>query len=287
MLYSVLPHGEGGNGIWSWSWEPSVLIGLALISAAYLYLAGPFRRRTNYGPPVPLSRMAAFLSGNLMVFIALVSPLDYLADSISFAAHMVQHLFLLGFAPVLWLVGLPDGLMNAVFKPRFLRQLLGDITRPVPAFAIFNGVLLLWHIPGLYNRALEIEALHITMHLTFMAAAVIGWWPVFGNFPEAAPRARLVIQLFYLFLMMFPSTALAAWITLSTSILYPFYGDASRLLGLTAASDQQLSGLIMWIPGNALFFIVFSSTFLRWFTENSSRADLDNLPGESMKVIEE
>lgn len=270
MFKNFLPDAFGPNGIWSWSWEPSILIGLALISLGYLYAAYPLRKRWQYGPPVTARRAAMFLSGNLMVFIALISPLDTMADYVSFSAHMVQHLFLLGFAPVFWLLGLPDGLMNAVFRAPFLRKALGAITRPVAAFAIFNGVLLFWHIPVMYNGALEVMPLHIAMHLSFMSAAVIGWWPIFGNFPQAAPRAPLAQQLFYLFFMMFPSTALAAWITLSPAQLYPYYGDAPRLVGLTAMEDQQLSGLIMWIPGNALFFLVFSITFMKWFQQSSA-----------------
>ncbi len=270
MLKAPLRDAFGPNGIWSWSWEPSILIGLALISLAYLYAAYPLRRQWQYAPPVKPTRAALFLAGNLMIFIALVSPLDTMADYVSFSAHMVQHLFLLGFAPVLWLLGLPDGLMNALFRAPFLRKALRTITRPINAFIIFNGVLLFWHIPVMYNGALEVLPLHIAMHISFMAAAVIGWWPIFGNFPQAAPRAPLAQQLFYLFFMMFPSTALAAWITLSPTQLYPYYGDAPRLVGLTAMEDQQLSGLIMWIPGNALFFLVFSITFMKWFQQSSA-----------------
>ena len=276
-LAAIVYHGSNG-GPWSWSWYPSVLVGLAVISAAYLYLANGLQKRVHYGPPVARIRQASFLLGNLVVFVALLSPIDSLSDDYLFSAHMVQHILLIGFAPVLWLLGVPDGLLNYLVRPGWLRRFAYQITRPIPAFVIFNGVFLLWHIPRLYNLALEEEALHIAMHLSFMASAVIGWWPVYSHFEEAAPRANLGVQLFYLFIMMFPSTALSAWITLSPSILYPYYGSQALAFGLTPMDDQQLSGLIMWIPGNALFFIAFSLTFFRWFQHSQQEDAGDDTP---------
>lgn len=256
---------------WSWAWHPSVLIGLAVITGVYLYLANGLRARVQYGPPVPVLRQASFLLGNLAVFLALVSPLDSLSDGFLFSAHMVQHLLLVMIAPVLWLRGVPDGLLNYLVRPAWLRKFAYHITRPVPAFVIFNGVFLLWHIPTLYNLALEELPLHIGMHLSFMASAVIGWWPVYSRFDEVAPRASMTAQLFYLFFTMFPTTALSAWITFTPSILYPFYGSQALRFGLSPLDDQQLSGLIMWIPGNALFFIAFSVVFFQWFRRSQSQ----------------
>lgn len=287
---TIHPHEGPQAGLWHWSWEPSVLIGLALISLGYLLLTGPLRTRIGLKAPVPLRTRLLFLGGNAVVFIALVSPLDYISDYVLFSAHMVQHILMLGFAPVLWLLGLPDGLMNGIFRWQPLRVILRDITHPLAAFLIFNGVLLFWHIPSLYNAALEQEPLHIAMHLSFMAAAVIGWWPIFGNFPEAAPRASLPVQLLYLFLMMFPSTAMAAWMTLTPAILYPFYGSEPFELGLTPYADQQLAGLIMWIPGNALFFAVLSRVFFNWYNRNSREewsVTASDSPADALVSIQE
>jgi putative membrane protein len=270
--FTILPHGSEGSDLWVWTLEPSVLIGLGLLTVLYLLAVGPLRRRVQYGPPVPPARIAAFLAGTLVVFIALCSPLDHISDEYLFSAHMVQHILLLGIGPVMWLVGLPDGLLDYLVRPVWLRKLFYELTRPVPAFLIFNGVLLFWHIPRFYDAALESENLHIFEHLTFMTSAMIGWWPVFGRFDEAAPRSGSAVQLFYVFLMMFPSAALAAWITLSPNVLYPFYGSNPLVFKLTPLDDQQLSGVIMWVPGNALNFLVFSFVFFRWFRESS----LDN-----------
>ena len=275
------PFFDGSGDPWSWSWHPSVIIGLALITGVYLYLATGLRNRVQYGPPVSMARQASFLLGNAMVFLALLSPLDSLSDGFLFSAHMVQHILLVTFAPVLWLLGVPDGLLNYLVRPGWLRRFAYHVTRPVPAFVIFNGVFLVWHIPALYNLALEELPLHIAMHLSFMASAVIGWWPVYSRFEEAAPRASLTTQLFYLFIMMFPSIALSAWITFSPTILYPYYGSQALHFGLTPLEDQQLSGLIMWIPGNALFFIQFTVAFFQWFRRSQAQdaGDEDNLAG--------
>lgn len=276
MLRAAILYDGVNSGPWSWSWYPSVLAGLGLIVVVYLYLANGYRRRVNYGPPVPPLRQASFLLGILMVFLALLSPLDSLSDHYLFSAHMVQHILLVAFAPVLWLLGVPDGLLNALVRAPWLRRFAYAVTRPIPAFLIFNGVFLIWHVPNLYILALEEQPVHIAMHLSFLASAVIGWWPVYSRFSEAAPRASLTMQLFYLFFMMFPTTALSAWITLSPGILYPFYGSQALQFGLSPHDDQQLSGLIMWIPGNALFFIAFSIVFFQWFQRSQSEtSDLD------------
>jgi putative membrane protein len=274
---SALYHGSESQGFWVWNWEPSVLIGLTLLTAAYLAAVGPLRRRLRYGPPVPPGRIIAFLLANLILFIALVSPLDHLSDEVLFSAHMAQHILLLGFVPVLWLVGLPEGLLNALVQSSALRQVMRQFTSPIQAFIIMNLVMLTWHVPALYDAALGNETVHLFEHLSFMAAAVIGWWPIFGRFEEAAPRPDLGVQLIYLFLMMFPSTALAAWITLSRTIVYPFYGNAPIQLGLTPEADQQLAGLLMWIPGNALSFMIFTLVFFRWFQHASSQENDNDL----------
>ncbi len=257
----------------SWNFSPSIWLGFALLAAGYALATGALRQRSGWGQPVSKNRQAAFYLGTAAAWLALVSPLDYLADNYLLAAHMVQHLLLILVAPPLWLAGLPGGLVDRALAARWLRAILNGITRPLPAFIIFNGVFLFWHLPGLYDAALANERIHILEHLGFLAAAVVGWWPVLGPSRRYAPPASRPLQMLYLFFNMFPSMALGAIITFSANPPYPFYEGVQRIWGLTVQADQQLAGLIMWVPGTMVFFLFFSLAFMRWFSAQSAEED--------------
>jgi cytochrome c oxidase assembly factor CtaG len=246
-----------------WAWDPSILLGLALLTAGYALAVGPLRRRYGWGPPVSRGRQAAFYLGNLIVFVALVSPLDALSDDYLFSAHMVQHMLLMFAAPPLWLSGTPGWLVDRLLLGARTRRAFHAVTRPAVAFVIFNLTMWVWHWPRFYDLALEHEGLHIFEHVLFMATAVIGWWPVLG--PEIVPgeQERSVSRALYLIPSMFACTALAALIALSPRLLYTFYGAAPLEWGLTPLSDQQIGGLIMWLPGDMIYMAFFIGAVYR------------------------
>lgn len=269
-----------GQGIWVWTWEPSILIGLAALTVGYVLLNGRLQRPG--WKPANAWRQTAFHLGTLVAFIALVSPLDYLADTFLLSAHMVQHLLLLMAAPPLWLLGLPGEWFASRALPGRLGAALRRLTLPVTAFIIYNTVLWVWHVPGLYEAALRSESIHILEHLMFLAAAVIGWWPVLGFLPRAAPRPGYPAQLLYLFGMMISSTALGALLSLAKAPIYTFYINAPRVLNglalppltpgprlwnLGVLDDQQIAGLIMWMPGNMLYFVVLMIVLGLWLRQ--------------------
>ncbi len=234
-----------------WNFDPTVILGTAVLILGYFVYTGPLRRRYSLGPPVPRLRQLAFYLGCLAMFLALVSPLDMLGDEYLLSAHMAQHM-LLGFvAPPLWLLGMPEWLVKLVLPPGLPRLL----ANPIFAFLAFNGVFWVWHLPRFYDAALENDALHIVEHMTFMAGGVIGWAPVLGSgFTDgASPISKFI----YLVPSMFSCNALAVLITLSPSQLYPFYGHAAQMWGLTALEDQYLAGLAMWLPGDMFYMALF------------------------------
>ena len=265
----------------SWNFAPSIWLGFAILVGGYALVVGPLRRRNIWGPPVSKIRQASFYLGMLAAWLALVSPLDYLSDNYLLSAHMVQHLLLILVAPPLALAGLPDWLVDRALSGGFLRKIVYQITRALPAFILFNGLFLVWHLPGLYDAALGDEGVHILEHLSFLLAATIGWWPVLGPSRRYAPPASPPVQMLYMFMNMFPSTALAAIITFSANPPYPFYAGVQRLWSLTVQADQQLAGLIMWIPGTMVFFITLSLIFARWFNAQSSEDE--GVPSEPAK----
>jgi Predicted membrane protein len=102
----------------------------------------------------------------------------------------------------------------------------------------------------------------------FMATATLMWWPVMSPVPEVLPRLGYGLAMLYLFLVGIPMQIVAALITLSGSVLYPWYAIAPRMWGLSPLDDQQLGGLLMWVPGNLYMFLVIGMLFLLWAREN-------------------
>lgn len=292
MLASVLPHaGDPTGSLWTWAFDPSIMIGIAAWVVGYAWVTGPLQKHRGWAP-VSRGRKTAFYLGTLILFLALVSPLDHLGDEYLFGAHMLQHFLLLLVAPPLWLYGLPDGFIDQVITSPRARKFTRWMVHPVTTYFAYNVLVWGWHIPSLYQAALENENIHILEHLTFLFAGVLGWWPIFGKSDKAAPRAGYVAQMIYLFGLMFPMTMLAALITFAKQPFYPFYAQAPRLWGLSVLADQQIAGLIMWIPGNLILFGAFTNSFYQWFKAQEKQPllpekpveDWENLPGEQPKI---
>ena len=271
MIAHLLAHviGSDSQGLWAWTWSPSILIGLAAWSMGYIILVGVLGTRNKWGNPVSTKQQAVFHLGTLVAFFALVSPLDHLSDEYLLSAHMVQHMLLLLVAPPLWLMGMPADWLDKFIPTGSLARIIYTITRPIPALIIFNSVLWLWHIPILYDAALTDEKVHILEHLMFLAVGILGWWPVLGFLPKTAPRLVYPLQMIFLFAGMVFTTGLGIILTLSQSLIYPFYLDApeingARLWGLSVMEDQQIAGLIMLAPGNLIYFTAFITVLRQW-----------------------
>src|SRR3972149_1904973 len=115
-LLPLLPHGRPHEDPSQWTWEPSVIIGIAVFTGIYLYGVGPLRRRYGWSPTIDRRQVALFLLGNLVFFLALASPLEVLSDQYLFSAHMVQHILLIAIVPPLWLLGTPGWLLRPLMR---------------------------------------------------------------------------------------------------------------------------------------------------------------------------
>jgi len=268
-----------------WTWEPSVLAGLALAGLLYGLAVRPVLASWHATSELSRWRVACFYLGLGVVFVALVSPLDALADGYLFSAHMAQHLLLTMSAVPLMMLGIPRWMYAQVIPRGWPRRALGWVTRPVPAFLIFNLTLAAWHVPRFYGLALENESVHIVQHMMLLIGAGIGWWPVLGRFPSAAPRPSPGVQVLYLFMQGFPSTALAALITLAPNPLYGFYAEAPRVWGISVRADQMWSGLLMWMPGAMVYLVAATVVFFRWFAQDDAPAA--ELAGRSLQSTHE
>lgn len=267
----------------AWNWEPSVLLGLILFCSAYWISIGPRRHRFANSLPVAPRQIALFVAGAVAIFVALVSPLDAIGDHFLFSFHMTQHLLLTLVMPPLLLLGIPGWMLTPILRFRFFYAPARFFTAPLIALALFNVVFALYHVPALYDLTLRDHNIHIVAHFLLMASAVITWMPIVSPTREL-PRLPYSAQILYLFAQSIPPTILGAIITFAESILYPTYAAAPRVFGISALEDQQWAGLIMWIPGAAIYLIALTIVFFRWFgkTDASSqdlqgRRDLEGL----------
>ena len=259
-----------GPDFWltQWNLEPSILIGTALITGLYLYAIGPLRKRQFPNEQIMTGQTIAFLSGVLIMFLALVSPLDELGDSYLFSAHMVQHLCLTILGPPLLLLGTPEWMVKPVLQNKVIFKVAKVLTYPVVAFVLYNADFWLWHAPPLYNATLENQTIHILEHLTFIVFGLLYWWPIFSPSKDL-PRLTFGGQILYLFVSGMPSVLLGAGLTFSPPLYAPYIA-APRIWGISAATDQQLGGLIMWVPVSIFYIVIMSVLFIRWMLQQEA-----------------
>jgi putative membrane protein len=206
---------------------------------------------------------ACFIGGAVTIFIALGPPLDDWSDHYLLLAHMVQHLLLIMLAAPLLLIGTPAWLLEPLTRNRVTNAIGNWLTRPLIAFAVANFVFVLWHVPLLYDAALDSQPIHVFEHVAFLGAALIGWWPIVGPLPQW-PRLPLSLHSLYLFAMTIPSSAVGAFITFADPGVYAPYDTAPRIFGIDLATDQQAAGLLMWVVVSAIYLLLITVSFFRW-----------------------
>lgn len=272
--------------------HPSTVIGLSALGALYLWRARQGPSPLDLTPALPLpatahgdrltgtpavdseadgpsiAQRAVFLHALVLLFLVLNGPLHDLSDYYLFSAHMVQHLILTLIVPPMLLFGIPGWMLRPLLRVRILGKLAQRLTSAAGAFLIFNVVLAVWHLPPMYNSALEFHSVHITQHLMFLASAVIMWWPLTSRVAEL-PRLPFPGQLLFCFLMVIPMSVVSIYIVMADVLLYPAYAIAPRVWGISPMADQQYGGLIMWIPGGLFFYAVMTVVFFRWVGRDS------------------
>jgi cytochrome c oxidase assembly factor CtaG len=259
---------------------------VALAVSAGLYARGllALRAHTTPGRGVSAWNAAAFGGGWLALVVALVSPLDSLSEYL-FSAHMVQQeMLMLVAAPFLvmgrplaiWIWSLPLAWRRAVggalHVPAWRTPWL-LLTGPLTAWWVHAVALWLWHVPVLFEAALASEAVHTLQHLTFLFAALLFWWSVL----RASHRNDKGIALVSLFTTMVHTGALGALLTLASSSWYTSYALTAPSFGLTALEDQQLGGLVMWVPTGAVYIVCGLALGARWLDpkpRSARRTDL-------------
>jgi cytochrome c oxidase assembly factor CtaG len=246
------------------AWDPdlSVLIGCGLLLAAYW-----LTHRDD------LACATWFVAGVGAMLLALISPLDVIGDEYLFSAHMVQHLLLVLMVPPLLLNGITRRFTHRLLEHNSLRMIENFLGKAVVAWTVGIGSLAIWHVPALFDAALENEYIHIAEHLCFLVSATIFWWPIFGPLPEYR-LSPLGTQL-YLLAGAIANSLIGIWLTFASVAIYKPYldpVDSLRLMqlfrsewGVTPVVDQEVAGLLMWIGGGFVFVSVMTSTFVHSF----------------------
>jgi putative membrane protein len=247
-------------------WNTDAWLWLALLAAGGLYLNGIRRlwRQASVGAGIRRWQAGAFAGGWIALVLATISPLDALGAEL-FSAHMVQHelmmlvaapLLVLGrpYAPMIW--GLPRGLRpwigRAVAAPR-LRRVALALGTPTAAGAIHAVLLWGWHAPALFQAARERRWVHDLQHVGFFGSALLFWWAIFR---AGSVREHVGAALLWLFTTLLHTSVLGALLAFSGRAWYPGYEASAPAWGLTALQDQQLGGLIMWVPGGLVYLVV-------------------------------
>jgi putative membrane protein len=267
-----VPVDSGGAGpVFGWSLEPWVLALLGASMAGYLLGVARLWRHAGAGRGIGGWRLGAWVGGWLALFAALVSPLDPLGEFL-FSAHMLQHeVLMVVAAPLLvlarplaaWTWALPAasrrGIGGALRHPAW-RTFWGALTAPASAWGLHAIALWGWHLPWLFESALEHPAVHVAQHFSFLATALLFWWATLG----ARTRSQQGAALVSLFTTMIHTGALGALMTLSALLWYPHYASTSARYGLDPLEDQQLGGLIMWVPAGASYLVAALAIAVRW-----------------------
>ena len=252
------------HDLWTaWTWDPAVVLGL--VAGAWVYARGvrALWRRAGAGRGIRRWQAAGGALGLVTLFLALVSPLDALSSAL-FSAHMVQHLLLILLAAPLLVLGRLQIAGLWALRPGARRRLTAwwkrtigprvawqALRRPLVAWALHSVALWVWHLPSLYQAALRSQLIHALEHATFLSTALLFWWALVHSTTRG--RFGYGSGLFYVFTLAAQGTALGALLTFSQSPWYPFYAASVATWGLSPLEDQQLAGLIMWIPGGLVY----------------------------------
>jgi putative membrane protein len=265
MAAPAAAHEAHDHGI-GWTLGPEVVV--PLLAALLLYLSGLIRLRSRSGRGRRKldARARYFVAGFLVLAGALVSPLHE-AGEVSFTMHMVEHELIMLPAALLLVAARPGPVLlwglpatgRRLFAPVIKLGLWSWLGSPFVATALQALAILLWHVPALFDRTLRSEGWHIAQHLSFVATALLFWWAML---PRGRGRSERFVSAFCLFVTSLIGGGVGALMALDASPWYDGYAALGMTpFGLSPAEDQQLAGVIMWVPGG-LFHLAAALVFL-------------------------
>jgi putative membrane protein len=268
------------DDLWTdWSFDPLIVASLVISLAMYCY--GLFRlwRSSERGRGISRWAAGAFAAGWLSLVVALVSPLHPWGE-VLFCAHMTQHEILMLVSAPLFVLARPlIAMMWAmplawrtsvanVFKTGMLERVWHFLTNGFVAWAVHAVALWVWHIPVLFQATLENDFIHTLQHVSFFGSALLFWWAIIYGRRDLASYGAGVL---FLFTTSIHSGILGALLTFTTRVWYPAYSNTTAAWGLTPLEDQQLGGLIMWVPAGIVYILAALFMFAGWLNESEKR----------------
>jgi putative membrane protein len=247
-----------------------------------LYVAGLTRmwRHAGRGHGINVRSAAAFFAGWLSLAVALVGPFHTLSEAL-FSAHMTQHEILMLVAAPLIILGRPQiamvwalpspwrGIVAGVKNQDTLEQMWRVVSASFAAFLIHAAALWIWHIPVLFDATLENDWVHAAQHVSFFGTALLFWWAIVNS---GTDWKNSFVGVLFLFLTSLHSGILGALLTFTRETWYPVYSGSTAVWGLTPLEDQQLGGLIMWVPAGLVYIGAGLVMFARLLGRSEERA---------------
>ena len=265
-----------------WTFDPITMSLMAASGILYVLGVRAAWRHAGAGAGFRWWQVAAFGAGMLSLAIALISPLAWMSDYL-FSAHMTQHEILMLVAAPLLVMGQPllaclwalpaawRGPVAGRFRSRSPRRLWRWITAPLSVFLLHAVALWIWHVPGLFEAALHSAGLHVIQHISFVLTAALFWW---GMVHGRYGRTGYGVAVLYVFLTALHSTVLGALLTMAPSAWYATYELTAIRWNVDALADQQLAGLIMWVPSGVIFIVIGLALLAAWLGESGKRVSL-------------
>jgi putative membrane protein len=264
-----------------WAWEPGIVLPLVISIVVYargVQVLWSFDERRG----LRSWQLASFAAGMTVLVLAMLSPLHEASEQI-FSAHMIQHELLMAVAAPLLIVGRPGVVMLWALPPGARRAVGHAVrapawrvawhaaSRPFDAWLIHAVIIWCWHLPVLFQATLHNEAIHAAQHLSFLGSALLFWWAVINPRRKAA----LGLSIVYLFTTAVHTAVLGALMTFSRTPWYPDYAVGAAAWGLSPLEDQQLAGLMMWIPASLAYLIAALVIVRRWLSDSEWRVARD------------
>lgn len=271
-----------------WRFQPNVevyvLVGFLI--GAYTYMVrviGP--NAVGPGEQVVTRRqLRCFVGSMVILFAASTWPIHQIGEDYLYSAHMLQHMMLSYFLPPLVLLATPEWLLRVLVGDGLTYRVVRFFSKPVVAAVLFNGVVMITHIPGVVNTTTVNGPLHFSLHLMVVLTAVLAWMPVVGPLPEL--QMRHAGKMIYLFLFSVVPTVPAAWLAIAEKPVYSHYGDQPvRVWNIDPINDQQVAGLIMKVGGGVFLWTIVIYMFFKRFGRGAPQENTYRRPPASETTL--
>ena len=258
-----------------WQYQPHpevwlLLIGILALGFYATRVIGPKAvdaKSVNFaGSPTEIATVRQkrfFAIALISLGVAADWPMHDIAEQYLYSVHMLQHLMITFFIPILFLQATPEWLARLILGGGDQdRTWLGKLAKPIVAGIIFNALAALTHWNGIVQLSFDSGPFHFAIHMVMFASALLMWLPVLGPLPEL--RMTVPGQVIYLFLMSIIPTVPAGWLTFADQAVYPAYDTVDRIWGITAVNDQQAAGFIMKVLGGFFLWVMIGIRFFSY-----------------------